>query len=152
MARDLPGTRQAVPQLRPGFSLQTSQLPQRPREKPPAVAKASPLFALDPALLASRHGLRNTATPPRLAPPPARTFQSIVRGIRRADTLPRPIEVSRQRASPSPAVPAIPLAKFAPSIILHHRRHQPRRKVLRHAVQRGVLLFKKVLDAVWILR
>src|SRR5438132_10311281 len=143
MGRGLPSTRRAAPQLHPCFFLQAFRSLPRLRGKPLAAAKASPSFALAPALLASLRALPNTATRPRSAPLPAQTLQSIARGRHRADRLLRPVAISRQRASPSPAVPAIPLAKFAPSIILHHCRHQARRKVLSHTVQRGVLLLEK---------
>src|SRR6267154_1100713 len=151
MAQDLRGTRQVARPSRPGFFLRASRSPPHLRGKLSAAAKASPLFAPDQEPPAFRRAPPNIATPPRSAPPPARTFQSIVRGRHRADKLLRPIEVLQQRASPSPAVSVIPLAKSAPSIILHDRRHQPRGKVLRHAAQRGVLLFKEVLNAVRIL-
>src|SRR5438477_4258134 len=143
MARGLRGTHRAVQRLHPCFFLQAFRSLPHLRGKPPAGAKASPSFALAPALLASLLAPPNTATPPRSAPLPAQTLQSIARGRHRADRLLRPIAISRQRASPSPAVPAIPLTKFASSIILHHCRHEARRKVLRHTVQRGVLLLKK---------
>src|SRR5258708_490468 len=43
------------------------------------------------------------------------------------------------------------LAFSSSSIILNHRRHQPRSKVLRQTVQRRILLFKKILNAGWVL-
>src|SRR5207302_562023 len=143
MGRGLPSTRRAAQRLHPCFFLQAFRSLPRLRGKPLAAAKASPSFALAPAPLASLLAPPNTATLPTSAPLPARIFQSIVPGRHRADRLLRPIAISRQRASPSPAVPAIPLAKFASSIILHYCRHEARRKVLRHTVQRGVLLLKK---------
>src|SRR5438477_539572 len=152
MGRGLPSTRRAAPQLHPCFFLQAFRSLPHLRGKPLAAAKASPSFALAPALLASLLAPPNTATPPRSAPLPARISQSIVPGRHRADRLLRPLAISRQRASPSPVVPTIPLAKFAPSIILHHCRHQPRGKVLSHAVNRR-LIFQRGhgnhVDALW---
>src|SRR5438552_10793856 len=143
MGRGLPSTRRAAQRLHPCFFLQAFRSLPRLRGKPPAGAKASPSFALAPAPLASLLAPPNTATLPTSAPLPAQTLQSIARGRHRADRLLRPVAISLQRASPSPVVPAIPLAKFAPSIILHHCRHQARRKVLSHTVQRAVLLLEK---------
>src|SRR5437016_10439236 len=143
MARGLRGTHRALQRLHTCFFLQAFRSLPHLRGKRPAAAKASPSFALAPALLASLRAPPNTATLPTSAPLPARIFQSIVPGRHRADRLLRPVAISRQQASPSPAVPAIPLAKFAPSIILHYCRHEARRKVLSNAVQRGVLLLEK---------
>src|SRR5258708_5673510 len=148
MALDFPDTRRAAPRPHPGFSLPTSQLRLHLRGKPPAEAKAWPSFAPDPAPFASPRAQPNIATPPRSEKFPAQIFRSSGRGRHREGTPPPPAKELLEQVSPSPAGRAIPEAKSAPSIILHHRRHQPRRKVLCHAVQRGVLLFKKVLNAV----
>src|SRR5882762_2347856 len=150
MARDLRDKCRAALRPRPGFFHPASQWPPGPRGKSPAAVKAWPWFAPDPAQPASRRAQPNTATLPRSAPLPQRIYQSTVFDTRPEGTvLPQARELPG-RVSPLPAAPPIPLAKSAPSIVLHYRRHQPRRKVLRHAIQRGVLLFKKVLNAVWI--
>src|SRR3981189_1107456 len=147
MTRDPRDTLRAVPRPRPGFSRRASRSPPHSRGKPPVAAIAWPWFAPDPALPASPHGPPNNATPPKSAPPPARISRSIGICKRRADTSLPLAKGLPEQACPSPAAQAIPAVKSAPSIVLHHRRHQPRCKVLRHSVQCGVLLFKKVLNA-----
>src|SRR6267378_1532739 len=150
MARDLRGTHRAAPRPRPGFSRRASRLLPHPRGKPPVAAKAWEASAPVRTPPASLRDLPNSATPPTSATLPARISRSIVFGSRREDTvLPLAGELP-EWASPSPAAPAILPAIPAPSIVLHHRRHQPRRKVLCHALQCRVLLFKKILNANWV--
>src|SRR6202171_5261905 len=150
MARDLQGTHRAAPRPRPGFSRRASRLLPYPRGKPPVAAKAWEASALVRTLPASLRARPNNATPPRSATLPARISRSIVFGRRREGTVLPPAGELPEWASPSPAAPAILPAIPAPSIVLHYRRHQPRRKVLRHALQCRVLLFKKVLNADWV--
>src|SRR5882762_2911993 len=142
--------RPTAPPLRPGFFPRASRSPPHPRGKLPAAAKASPSFAPDPAPLASLRAPPNTAIRPKSAPSPPQIARSMLCGKRREGTAPPPARELPEWASPSPTWPAVPGTKSAPSIILHDGRHQPRRKVLRHAIQRRILLFKKILDAVWI--
>src|SRR5713226_5556510 len=121
MARDLRDTLRAALQPRPGFSLPASQLPLHLRGKPPAVAKAWPAFAPDPAPLASPRAQPNTATPPRSARFPPQIFLSIGRGRHREGTPPPPAKESPERASPSPAAPPILPAIPAPSTLFPGR-------------------------------
>src|ERR1700682_2921027 len=150
MARDLRGTRRAAQRPRPGFSRRASRLLPHPRGKPPVAPKAWEASAPVRTPPASLRALPNNATPPRSATLPARISRSIVFGRRREGTVLPPAGELPEWASPFPAAPAILPVKPAPSIVLHHRRHQPRRKVLRHSLQCRVLLFKKVLDADWV--
>src|SRR6266566_5386073 len=152
MARDLRDTHRAAPRLRPGFSRRASRALPHPQGKPIAAAKAWPSFAPGPAPPASRLDPPSIATPPKPEPPLAQIFQSIVRGKRRGDRLLHPAAISPEWAFLSLGVPAILSVKHGASIILHHCRHQSCRKILRQPVQRGVLLFKKVLNAGWVLR
>src|SRR6266850_1243983 len=110
---------------------------------PPAAAKAWPSSAPGPSPPASRRAPPSSATPPTPATPPAQISRSVPPGRNREDTAPLP--ATRWPESPflSPAAPAILPLKSAPSIVLRHRRHQPRRKILRQPIQRRVLLFKK---------
>src|SRR6266478_362549 len=151
MAPDPLGTRRAAPRPRRGFSPPASRSLRYPRGKPPAAAKASPWFAPDPAPPVSLLAPPNNATPPRSATLQPRISRPIVFGRRREGTALLPAAESPEWASPSPAVPAILPATLVPSIVLHYRRYQARRKVLRHAVQRRVLFLKKVFDAVCVI-
>src|SRR5216684_5699460 len=150
MARDLRGTHRAAQRPRPGFSRRASRLPPHPRGKPTVAAKAWEVSGPVRTPPASLRDLPNNATPPTSAMLPARISRSIVFGRRREGTVLPPAGELPEWASPSPAAPAILPAIPAPSIVLHHRRHQPRRKVLRHALQCRVLLFKKILNANWV--
>src|SRR6266480_4183153 len=116
MALDLRDTRRPGPRPRPGASPRASRSLAHPREIPPVAAKAWETSALVRTPPASHRAPPNTATPPRSAMLRTQISQSL--------------EFRSRRRSPL--------------IILHHRRHQPRRKLLRHAVQCRVLLFKKV--------
>src|ERR1700687_676124 len=150
MARDLRGTRRAAQRPRPGFSRRASRLLPHPRGKPPVEAKAWEASAPARTPPASLRARPNNATPPRSATLPARISQSNVFGRRREGTALPPAGELPEWASPSPAAPAILPAIPAPSIVLRHRRHQPRRKVLRDALECRVLLLKKVLNAYWV--
>src|SRR6266850_7846395 len=110
---------------------------------PPAAAKAWPSFAPGPSPPASRRAPPSSATPPTPAMPPAQISRLILRGRNREDTAPLPATKWPESPSLSPAAPAILLLKSAPSIVLRHRRDQPRRKILGQPVQGRILLFKK---------
>src|SRR5260370_40688512 len=148
MARDRRGTRRTAPRPRHGFFLRASRSLPHPRGNPPAAAKAWEAFVLVRTPPASLRAPPSTAKRPKSATVPARICRSIVHGRRREGTALLPAGELPEWVSPSPAAPTILRAKGAPSVILHNRGHQPRREVPRHAVQRRVLLFKKILDAV----
>src|SRR6266851_9274523 len=143
MVRDLRDTHRAAPWLLPGFSPRASRALPHPQGKPLAAAKASPSFAPGPAPPASRLDPPSIATPPKPEPPLAQIFQSILRGRCRGDRLLHPAAISPEWAFLSLGVPATLLVKRGASIILHHCRHESRRKILRQPVQCGVLLLKK---------
>src|SRR5258708_5803705 len=135
MPPDPLGTRRAAPRLRRGFSPPASRSLPGPPGNPPAAAKAPPWFPPDPAPPAPLLAPPNNATPPRSATLQPRISRPIVFGRHREGTALLPAAESPEWASPSPAVPAILPATLVPSIVLHSRRHQPRRKVLPHTLQ-----------------
>src|SRR5271163_957905 len=118
MARDFRDKRPVVPRPRPGFSLRAFQLLRCFRGKPPAAAKASPSFAPDQELPASRLGPPNIAKPPKSAPLPAQTSQSAARGTHPADTALRRATVRLESAFLFPALPATLGEKPGPFVIL----------------------------------
>src|SRR4029077_9854923 len=115
-----------------------------PPGTPPAAAKASATSAIDPPPPASLRYPPKNAKSPTSAPPPAHISQSTVSGTHRANKARRPAAAPPAPASPSAASPETLPCSAAPSEILRHRGHQPRRKVLRHAVQRRVAFLKKI--------
>src|SRR5882724_5208939 len=145
MAPDSPDTHRGSPPPLRGFSLPAFRSLLRPQRTRPAAVKASPSFALDPSPPGFRLAPPNSATPPTPATLPAQISRSIAPGTNPAGTVPLPATKSPGSSSLSPAEPAILPVKSAPSIILRHRRHQPRRKILRQPLQRRILLLKKAL-------
>src|SRR5207249_3537735 len=110
---------------------------------PLAAAKALASFAPDPKLPAHLRVQRKTAKPPRFARLRKHIARSTARGSRLANMVLLPATRQRESACPSSAAPAALPSRSAPSVVLRHCGYQPFGKLLRHAVQRRVLLFKK---------
>src|SRR6266852_850017 len=144
MARDSPDTPPASSPLRRAPSRPISRSLPRPPGKPLAAAKASAKSAPDPRPPASLRYPPKNAKSPRSSPPPAHIFQLIASGTHRADTAHRPATAPPAPASPSATAPGIPPSSAAASEILRYRGHQPRRKILRHPVQRRIAFLKEV--------
>src|ERR1700685_4042659 len=145
--------RRAAPRPRPGFSRRAFRWLRRLRGKRPAAGKAWPWFATGPARLAFHRGPRSNAKQPRCEPPPGRTARSTACGTRRGG------RVLRQEVGPQESLfhaPAVrPILPWKPAacfellvclIVFDDRRNQMRCKIQREPVQRGVLLFEKVLQ------
>src|SRR5262249_12714660 len=131
--------------LPPGFFLRVSRALRLLQGKPLVAEKASPWSVPGRALLAFLRGPRNSVTPPMHANSPTHISQSAARGRHSAGKLPLQEGESRRWVCLLPAEPATLLSKRAPSIILRDRGHEPRRKILGHALQGRILLFKEAL-------
>src|SRR6266481_3261873 len=161
MALDFQDSSPEVPPLDRGFSPPAFQWPRRLPKTPPAVAKALAVFAPAPRPPEFPRAPPNSAIRPTSVKLPAQIFRSTAPGTRPASSVLRPATARRKSASLFPAAPEVLPVKLSPSalrscgcrasarqallIILSHRRDQSRSKVLRHPVQRRVLLFKEAL-------